>query len=318
MNNEIIIKSLIYLWTRRQFNEIFVFWPHTAWQDIAQAIKNCPQGIFIIIGYDYPPKEQYHYLDHWLTSNNITGTFFLLNEDFLQPIEITKNLRSIVPVGLCVNTISNIAYLIDLKYKIKEEFVINNDSTPGQWLCLTRTIRNHRQIVKENWIDRYPDDFVFSFGSDKFFGEIDFYNTIPNCSPEIANGLNFFSLKDVYNSACGSIVLETCAITPITEKTIHAILALHPFMLIANPGTIEYLRSQGFDVFDDIINHRYDNIDNIHSRIDCMFTDNLHLIKNKIDRSQILTRLLKNQKRVWHYYDNQLQHFEKTLLHYLK
>jgi hypothetical protein len=43
----------------------------------------------------------------------------------------------------------------------------------------------------------------------------------------------------------------------ITEKTWKPIASGQLFLLLSNPGTVEYLRNQGVDCFDDIIDHKY-------------------------------------------------------------
>jgi hypothetical protein len=316
MNDGLLIKSLMHLWTKKNWDEIFIFWPQCPWQEMSDSIKKTPHGLFIIIGYDVLMLEQYHLLDNWLTENHIQGNFFLLNEDFLHPTQLTQNLKIVVPVGLCWNTLSNLASLLDMRYNVNKDFLMDTVDPFPTWLALSRTQRRHRRYVKENWLDKLSSEFTYSAGPAKFFGNINFYNQ-ENYGPDIANALNFFSLKDIYNSTCGSVVLESCAITPLTEKTFHAILALHPFMIVSQPGTIKYLRDQGFDVFDDIIDHAYDNIENLEARIDRLFVDNQQLILNKIDRKSILTRLLKNRENVWTYYDNQMQHLESTLKQHL-
>ena len=316
MNNDLLFKSLMHLWTKKNWNEIFIFWPRCPCQEMIDSIKKMPHGLFIIIGYDVPELEQYHLLDKWLTENYIQGNFFLLNEDFLYPIQLTQNLKTIVPVGICWNTLSNLASLLDMRYNISKDFLTDTSNQFPTWLTLSRTQSKHRRYVRENWLDKLSSEFTYSAGTERFFGNIDFYNQ-PNYGPDIANTLNFFSLRDIYNSTCGSVVLETCAITPLTEKTFHAILALHPFMVVSQVGTIKYLRAQGFDVFDDLINHSYDDVEDLEARIDRLFTDNRQLILNKIDRKSILPRLLKNRENVWTYYDNQMQHFEQTIKQHL-
>lgn len=58
-----------------------------------------------------------------------------------------------------------------------------------------------------------------------------------------------------------SIVLETIANSEkihLTEKTLRPIACGHPFMLMAGPGALEYLRSYGFKTFSPWINESYD------------------------------------------------------------
>jgi hypothetical protein len=307
------------MWTGKPWSKIFIFWPGHSWQEMSQQIQDTRDGIFIIIGWDVTDQEQYPMLDSWLKSHNISSNVFLLNEDFITPLDITKNLECIIPLGICVNTLSNISVLQNLQYKIENNFIIDSThSNSKKWLCLNRVLRSHRKYAKQQWIDRYPDYFVHSFGEEKFFGDINFYESTPNVSPFVLNGVNLFTLKEQYSTTCGSIVMETCSITPVTEKVFHALLALHPVIIVGNPGTVEYLRNQGFDMFDDFINHSYDNVTDINSRIDKLFTDNLDLISHGFDRQSIYQRLQANRDQVWTYYQNQLNNFEINLVKNLK
>ena len=46
----------------------------------------------------------------------------------------------------------------------------------------------------------------------------------------------------------------------LTEKIFKPIVSKQPFMLLAAPGNLEYLRSYGFKTFDSVIDESYDNI----------------------------------------------------------
>jgi len=72
----------------------------------------------------------------------------------------------------------------------------------------------------------------------------------------------------------------------VSEKTWKAIAAEQLFLVLGNPGTINYLRGQGVDCFDDIIDHKYyDNepdwqvrMSKIHSIIDSLVGQDLEKI----------------------------------------
>jgi len=319
MENNQNLHLLIHLWTRKPWGKIFIFWPWHPWQDMAEKIQTDLDGIFILIGFDQPDKEQYPMLDQWLQDHGIVADVFLLNEDLLQPLDITKNLKCITSLNVCHDTLVNISTLYNLQYKIEKDFVIDSShSDSTRWLCLNRILRDHRKYVKDQWIDRYPDSFVHSFGKEKFFGDINFYNLIEDLPSYSANASNLFTLAPLYSTTCGSIVMETCASTPVTEKVFHAFLALHPIIIVGNNGVVEYLRNQGFDMFDDLIDHSYDKIVNIEARIDRLFNDNIDIIVNGVDRQSMYTRLCQNRDRVWSYYQNQVKNFEINLLKNLK
>jgi len=56
----------------------------------------------------------------------------------------------------------------------------------------------------------------------------------------------------------------------LTEKIFKPIVSKQPFMLIAAPGNLEYLRSYGFKTFDGIIDESYDKIVDNDARIDAV------------------------------------------------
>lgn len=319
MHNNHTLHLLIHLWTRKPWEKIFIFWPWHPWQDIAEKIQANLDGIFIIIGYDQPPKEEYPALDQWLQDHSVVSDVFLLNEDLLHPLDITKNLKCIIPLNMCHDTLSNISTLHDVRYKIEKDFVIDScNPNSARWLCLNRRLSAHRKYAKTQWIDRYPGSFVHSFGEEQFFGDINFYNSVEDLPSYSANAINLFTLAPLYSTTCGSIVMETCTFTPVTEKVFHAFLALHPIIIVGNTGTVEYLRNQGFDMFDDLIDHSYDKITDINARIDRLFSDNINIIVNGVNRQSMYTRLCQNRDRVWSYYQNQVKNFEINLLKNLK
>jgi len=56
----------------------------------------------------------------------------------------------------------------------------------------------------------------------------------------------------------------------LTEKIFKPIVSKQPFMLLAAPGNLEYLRSYGFKTFEGIIDESYDSIKDNDARIDAV------------------------------------------------
>lgn len=56
----------------------------------------------------------------------------------------------------------------------------------------------------------------------------------------------------------------------LTEKIFKPIVSKQPFMLLASPGNLEYLRRYGFKTFDGIIDESYDDIQDTDARIDAV------------------------------------------------
>jgi len=98
--------------------------------------------------------------------------------------------------------------------------------------------------------------------------------------------------RDLSHPACSdsyiNLVTETTVIDKVfvTEKTWKPIASGQLFLVIGNPGSVDYLRSQGVDTFDDIIDHKYyDNeqdwrsrIHKIHDLIEDLIQQDLHKI----------------------------------------
>lgn len=58
-----------------------------------------------------------------------------------------------------------------------------------------------------------------------------------------------------------------------TEKTIKAIIAGIPFVIFGNKGTVAAMREIGFDVFDGIVDHGYDAIDDPRERFEAAWME---------------------------------------------
>jgi len=66
----------------------------------------------------------------------------------------------------------------------------------------------------------------------------------------------------------------------LTEKTLNSIYACNFPIILSSKGTVSFLRSMGLDMFDDIINHDYDLIENPIDRMFSALVDNLELLTN--------------------------------------
>jgi|LakMenE18May11ns_1017448.scaffolds.fasta_scaffold9893964_2 hypothetical protein len=76
---------------------------------------------------------------------------------------------------------------------------------------------------------------------------------------------------DWYNSTAFSIVAETMVMPKdplfVTEKTFKPIAFQHPFIILGQPGILRYLRSLGFETFENIFDESYDNENAIDKRL---------------------------------------------------
>jgi hypothetical protein len=71
----------------------------------------------------------------------------------------------------------------------------------------------------------------------------------------------------------------------LTEKIFKPIVSKQPFMLLAAPGNLAYLKSYGFKTFDSVIDESYDTIQDNDARIDAV-TKQLAWYCNLSDREK--------------------------------
>lgn len=99
------------------------------------------------------------------------------------------------------------------------------------------------------------------------------------------NTMNFnLNLRNIYENTCVEIVMETTFFNNgifVTEKYLNSIYGYNFPIIISNYGTVDYLRKNGFDVFDDIIDHSYDSINDPLLRINTAISNNIEILKNK-------------------------------------
>lgn len=78
-----------------------------------------------------------------------------------------------------------------------------------------------------------------------------------------------------YDNTCYTVAVETF-VDPagfdifLTEKTFKPIAHRHPFMIWGTPGSVAYLKTQGFESFDNIFDEYYDTCNNKELRLDAI------------------------------------------------
>lgn len=78
----------------------------------------------------------------------------------------------------------------------------------------------------------------------------------------------------------------------LTEKIFKPIVSKQPFMLLAAPGNLEYLRSYGFKTFEGIIDESYDSIQDNDQRIDAVAAQlQWYCSLSAKEKSQVIERL---------------------------
>jgi len=113
-------------------------------------------------------------------------------------------------------------------------------------------------------------------GLDSFFSiilETDRYSPIhlSFANKDNKHKINLVGDSNFYNHVSQSIFT--------TEKTFKSFVMLHPYTIFAAKGHIQDLRDRGYDTFDDIINHNYNNEDNYETNLVKFLDESIRLIK---------------------------------------
>lgn len=114
--------------------------------------------------------------------------------------------------------------------------------------------------------------------------------------------INRFDLDKVWISVYNKIDIEIVCETNITantffitEKTFRPLHYGRLFLVIGSPQFEQNLKDLGFDIFDDILDKSYDNLES-YMRVDAVFNSLQKYINNPIDYNILKQRLINNQK----------------------
>lgn len=146
-------------------------------------------------------------------------------------------------------------------------FYNGNNASRADDVCLTNDVIEFWSTAKNKLPDR---DRVLSIG------------------PRADSICNLPALTDSYVH----LVAETTVMPKVfvSEKTWKPIASQQLFLMFGNPGTISYLRNQGVDVFDDIIDHSYDSISDWQSRLHQVHKQLQSLISSDLQELYINTK----------------------------
>jgi hypothetical protein len=165
--------------------------------------------------------------------------------------------------------------------KIQQDFLIYNRAWSGTReyrLCFTeQLIQNHLynncRMSFNSWDSGYygqhqfvnPEFQLTNFNLDNYFPA----NTHPS-------SVSADYCSDDYVGTGIEIVLETLfddSRWHLTEKSLRPIACGKPFVLMATPGSLQYLRQYGFKTFDGLIDETYDTIKNSRQRLQAVITE---------------------------------------------
>lgn len=91
-----------------------------------------------------------------------------------------------------------------------------------------------------------------------------------------------FPVTELYQNAWVEVIPETLYQYGyyVTEKTVKAILMETPFLILAAPGYLQYLRSLGFKTFNHLINEEYDQQFRCVDRANAIVTQLVDIVSN--------------------------------------
>jgi hypothetical protein len=133
--------------------------------------------------------------------------------------------------------------------------------------------------------------------------------------------------KDLRPKYCNSfveIISESSFCAPsfnVTEKTANAFYACNFPIMLGGSGIVQHMRDTGLDVFDDVIDHSYDTVQNPFDRIFSAIDNNRRLLqdsdwaKSQWQRCQSRFHTNLSQiKNIYQWYDHRTkQNFEKVI-----
>lgn len=169
---------------------------------------------------------------------------------------------------------------------------------------LTHLIQEKQQLddslIDQHWAEILSPISKFEKRWHSSPGEISNNSSVINYGNNVELWNQHFN-KVVSTSAISIITesVSTQTATTFSEKTIYAVLGLTFPIWVGGMHSAEYFKNKGFDVFDDIIDHSYQNLPTLLQRCFYAFYLNRDLLTN-LDkaaalRAQNLDRLINNR-----------------------
>lgn len=177
-----------------------------------------------------------------------------------------------------------------------------NSTIDHKFLCLMRRPSPSRAKIAK-WLLDNNIDARFSFGAMCQPGAMGQYRqmfpdqslpiTIDGIIDRATNNIEHVQTNPVFHSCLFNLVVESSSQTDpgiwrsifITEKTFKAFGLRQIPIWFAVPGLVAEVRKLGFDMFDDIVNHSYDQVVNEQQRFAQIF-DQIQRLNHSMDLSQ--------------------------------
>lgn len=264
---------------------------------LTQVFVNNPSKTFIVFSEYENINFEYPNVKHIAWSCMLDD-----KQKYQQLIPITNKILN-KKHTVCLNRIMRVHKLALVSYLVGKEFDATTHISAFQ---MPEKCEHYKKIL-----DTIPWDIdnnhanIIEYGYNKIctnlpnFVPNDPYVTDENGNIEQFNNADNFvnNLFKLYQSSLVEIISETLFETDlisITEKYLNSVYGCNFPIIIGPPGSIKYLRDLGFDVFDDVVEHDYDNITNHAQRLVQAIELNKQLI---LDRDLAYKLWNKNQQR---------------------
>ena len=255
--------------------------------------------------------------------NNLPTNSVIIFDECTNPELISQSARS----RLDLDQIKRPYYILTSNFNFKNYFPfweiwtgqqaysLSDKTKTHRVSCLMGTEWNHRKLMylalsKQSWFD----SMIFSYGNRQRYDDWDNQLTVqekqefeqlPNpqqwVQDDASHEIDLTVNHPAYQSAWVNLVVETSVNTQtpiLSEKTFKPISVGQMFITFSAPGSIEYLRSRGYDVFDDIINHSYDDEIDVRKRCDMIVSELDRLVQLNLDSigPTLEARFIKNRE----------------------
>jgi hypothetical protein len=173
--------------------------------------------------------------------NNFTKKFICLNWRYAKHREVVSN--------FLVNEDGHLSWYYNTNPEVFEPYKFHTE-------IYNKLIQGNKTLTKHGpyYVDKKAK--TFSIG---IWPNVDEFTD--GTTPALYNGEQN-TLEEYYNDVFVDIVNETRFYQPtgnFSEKVFQAIQYMKPFILVAPPHTLEYVKSFGFKTFDEFWNESYDN-----------------------------------------------------------
>lgn len=225
----------------------------------------------------------HYYDDNKSIIDNLIGSGFkivierLHEAGFNSGYTFTKNVLTMTS-GLVGNTKIHVPmffwynlykpYVIDRENKNYKKLIRKNNFDK-KFLMLMRSFSPVRDQIYTKFYDILDDGYYSYYHRGiRIFGDKE-----PDVNMTLAGWDNYINVE-WYNRTQFSVVVETDMITDnvfLTEKTMKPLALKHPFITLGNVGSLNLLKSAGFETFENIFDESYDSMPNHLDRINHVY-----------------------------------------------